>query len=71
MITTDAELMAAQARLQVIQSMLAHARRTLSPESFRAQSKGWLSEWERLEAEMREYLSVPPDGVPREPAGVK
>ena len=58
--------MAAQARVQVIQSMLAHGRRTLTEESFRAQSKGWLLEWERIEAEMREYLSSPLDALPVE-----
>ncbi len=61
MIANDAELMAAQARVQVIQAMLAHARRTLTPESFQDQSKGWLMEWERLETEIREYLSTPPE----------
>lgn len=60
MIANDTELMAAQARVQVIQSILAHGRRTLSPESFAAQSKGWLKEWDRLEADIRDYLSTPP-----------
>ena len=66
MVTNDTELMAAQARVQVIQSMLAHGRRSLTPESFAAQAKGWLMEWERLEGEMRSYLSTPgqPAGQP-------
>ena len=59
MIGNDSELMAAQARIQVIQAMLAHARRTLTPESFQAQAQGWLLEWERLQAEVKQYLSSP------------
>lgn len=70
MITNDTELMAAQARLQVIQSMLAHARKTLTGPSFAAQAKGWLQEWERLEAEMRDHLSSPVAGEPRTPATI-
>ena len=69
MITTDEELAAVQSRIQIIQAMLAHARRTLTPESFQAQSKGWLREWERLETELREYLSTPSVVPPRETAG--
>ena len=66
MIANDSELMAAQARIQVIQAMLAHARRTLTQESFRDQAQGWLLEWERLEAEVKQYLSSPeaPAGQP-------
>ncbi len=59
MITSDAELFAAQARVQVIQAMLAHARRTCTPETLRDQAKGWLAEWRRLDEEIREYLSTP------------
>ena len=49
MMTNDGELLAAQARVQVIQAMLAHARKTCTPESFQDQAKGWLAEWQRLE----------------------
>jgi len=59
MITSDVELLATQARVQVIQAMLAHARRTCTPESFQDQAKGWLAEWQRFEEDMREYLSTP------------
>lgn len=65
MIVNDSELLAAQARVQVIQAMLAHARRTCSPESFRDQAKGWLAEWHRLEGEIREYLSTPASATER------
>ena len=65
MISDDTQLMSAQARMQVIQAMLAHARHTLTPQSFQAQSKGWLREWDRLEADIRRYLSSMPDAVPR------
>ena len=58
--TSDSELIAAQARVQVIQAMLAHARRTCTPESFRDQAKGWLAEWQRLDDDIRGYLSTPP-----------
>ena len=59
MITNDAELLAAQARMQVIQAMLGHARKTCTPESFQDQAKGWLAEWQRLDEEIRAYLSTP------------
>ncbi len=59
MITSDSELLSAQARVQVIQAMLAHARRTCTPASFQDQAKGWLAEWQRLDEEIREYLSTP------------
>lgn len=63
MITNEAELMSVQARVQVIQAMLTHARRTLTAESYKAQSKGWLMEWERLEAEIRDYFQLEPGPV--------
>ena len=59
MMTNDVELLAAQARVQVIQAMLAHARTTCTPESFQDQAKGWLAEWQRLDEEIRVYLSTP------------
>ena len=59
MITNDSELLSAQARVQVIQAMLAHARGTCTPESFHDQAQGWLAEWRRLDEEIREYLSTP------------
>ncbi len=65
MISDDTQLMTAQARVQVIQAMLAHARQTLTPQSFQAQCKGWLTEWERIETDMRRYLSSMPDAVPQ------
>ena len=58
MIETDSDLMNAQARVQVIQAILANSRRTLSPESFAMQSSGWLKEWDRLEKDIREYLAT-------------
>jgi hypothetical protein len=69
-IKNDSELLAAQARIQVIQAMLAHARRTLTPESFAAQSKGWLMEWDRLEGDMRAYLSSPPEPLTSDLASI-
>jgi len=69
-IANDSELMAAQTRVQVIQGILAHGRRTLTSESFQAQSKGWLLEWERLDKEIRAYLSTPVASTMEE-AGVR
>ena len=59
MMTNDGELLAAQARVQVIQAMLAHARKPCTSESFQDQAKGWLTEWQRLDEEIRAYLSIP------------
>lgn len=59
MMMNDTELLAAQARVHVIQAMLAHARRTCTPESFQDQAQGWLAEWQRLEVDLRTYLSTP------------
>jgi hypothetical protein len=58
-IRDDEELLAAQARVQVIQAMLAHARRTCTPESYLDQTKGWMAEWVRLNEDIRTYLSSP------------
>ena len=59
MISNDIELMAAQARVQVIQGILPHSRKTLPPDDFSAQSSGWLREWDRIEADIRAYISSP------------
>ena len=59
MMTNDGALLAAQARVQVIQAMLVHARKTCTPESFQDQAQGWLAEWQRLDEEIRAYLSTP------------
>jgi hypothetical protein len=66
-IQNDADLMAAQARIQVIQSIRAHARRTLTPDSFLAQSKGWLQEWKKIEEDVRAYLSTPAEPEEAQP----
>ena len=58
-ITSDSELLAAQAGVQVIQAMLAHARRTCTPDSFQDQARGWLAESQRLDEGIRAYLSTP------------
>ncbi len=68
MIASDKELEAAQARVQAIQSVLAHTRRTMAPEDFALQSKGWLREWERLDAEIHQYLSTPAPTAQLKPA---
>jgi len=59
MITCDAELDAAQGKVRVIEALLAHTRRMMPQEDFELHAKGWLREWDRLEADIREYLSTP------------
>ena len=59
-ITNDSELLTVQARVQVVQAMLAHSRRTCTPETFQDQAKSWLNEWQRLDEDIRDYLSTPP-----------
>lgn len=66
MIANDAELAALQARVQVIQAVLAHTRRTLEPEDFEHQAKGWLLEWDGLETEIRAYLATPAPDLGRQ-----
>jgi hypothetical protein len=48
MIMNNTELLAAQTRAHVIQAMLAHTRRTCTPESFQDQAQEWLAEWQHL-----------------------
>jgi hypothetical protein len=66
MITNGSYLLNALASVQVIQAMLAHARRTCTRQSFEDQAKGWLAERARLDEESRQYLQrQPPPAVSR------
>jgi hypothetical protein len=63
MIRDDRELQQAQAKVLVCQSLLANARQTLPPEAFHAESSRWLTEWDRLDRDIRAYLTQLPEGA--------
>jgi hypothetical protein len=63
MIRDDRELQQAQAKVLVCQSLLANARQTLPPEDFEKEATRWLSEWDRLDREIRAYLTRLPEGA--------
>jgi len=60
-IANDKELEERQARLLVCQSMIAHARQTLPPDAFWKRCRHWMEEWDRLDDEIRGYLTTLPD----------
>jgi hypothetical protein len=60
MIRNDEELEQRQAKLLVCQSMLARARQTLPPDSFWKRARIWVEEWDRLDDEIRDYLTTLP-----------
>jgi hypothetical protein len=60
-ISNDKELEQRQARLLVCQSMIAHARQTLPPDTFWKRTRHWTEEWDRLDDEIRDYLTTLPD----------
>lgn len=61
MITNDQELQVTQNRIERLQSQLAHLRRLESnPANFRASASGFLAEIDRMQLEVREYLSLHP-----------
>jgi hypothetical protein len=57
MIQNDIELGAMQERIRLFENVLAEARRTYSPSNYQAMSEGYLLEIERMQAEIRAYLS--------------
>jgi hypothetical protein len=63
MIRDDRELQQAQAKVLVCQSLLANARQTLPPEAFHAEANRWLTEWDRLDRDIRAYLTRLPEGA--------
>jgi hypothetical protein len=63
MIRDDRELQQAQAKILVCQSLLANARQTLPPSEFEKEAARWLSEWDRLDREIRAYLTLLPEGA--------
>ncbi len=61
MIRNDQELKATQDRIAWFQSQLAHLRRVESkPANYRLASSGFLAEIDRMQLEVREYLSLLP-----------
>jgi hypothetical protein len=61
MIANDQELHAMLARIRVFQEQAAHLRITeATPENYRLSTSGFLAEIDRMQLEVREYLSVHP-----------
>ncbi len=58
MIQTDQEFQAALARIRHLQMQLAHRRKTeTNPTNCRPSASGFLAEIDRMQLEVREYLS--------------
>ncbi len=61
MIVTDQELKTAQGRIARFQEQVAHLRLVESnPANFHASASGFLAEIDRMQLEIREYLSMHP-----------
>ena len=61
MINDDQELEATLERIQHFQAQVRHLRKTeTNPTNYRLSSSGFLAEIDRMQLEVREYLSVPP-----------
>lgn len=61
-ITTDAELEATLDRIRHFQSQLVRLRQVeTDPVAYRLSASGFLAEVDRMQAAVREYLSVPAD----------
>jgi hypothetical protein len=61
MIANDQELHAMLARIRTFQEQVAHLRITeATPDGYRLSSSGFLAEIDRMQLEVREYLSVHP-----------
>ena len=61
MIRNDAELEVTQERILRFQRLLAQARQVESEANYRAMSAGFLSEIEKMQNEIRDYLSHLPE----------
>jgi hypothetical protein len=66
MIANDQELNVTLARIARFQEQVAHLRHTeTNPENYRGAVSGFLAEIDRMQLEVREYLSVhPAEAVP-------
>ncbi|MCI0487308.1 MAG: hypothetical protein L0229_12000 [Blastocatellia bacterium] len=63
MIQNDTELQATQERILLFERILAEARRTYSPSNYEAMAEGYLTEIDKMQAEVRDYLSRTPEPV--------
>ena len=61
MIQNDRELQATQERILRFERILAEARRTYSRTNYAAMAEGYLMEIEKMQAEIRAYLSCQPE----------
>ena len=60
MIRNDEELEATQERIRHFQAQLAHLRKTeTNRTNYRLSASGFISEIDRMQLEVREYLSTP------------
>ena len=61
MISTDQELNATLQRILQLQTQVAHLRRTeTNPSNYHLSASGFLAELDRMQLEVREYLSLHP-----------
>lgn len=61
MITNDQELEATQERIRRFQTQIAHLRKVeTSPLTYRLSASGFLSEVDRMQLEVRDYLTLHP-----------
>lgn len=63
MIQNDNQLQTTQERILLFERILAEARKTYSASNYPAMAEGYLSEIDRLRAEIRDYLSQTPARV--------
>jgi len=69
MINTDQELQVTLERIAYFQRQVAHLRNTeKNPVNYRLAVSGYLAEIDRMNLEVREYLSLLPDEMPTEAA---
>jgi hypothetical protein len=62
MIANDRELQISLERIARFQAQVTHLRNTESnPQNYHAAVSGFLAEIDRMQLEVREYLSLPPD----------
>ena len=61
MIANDHELQVTQERISRLQAQVCHLRRTeTNPANYHASASGFLAEIDRMQLEVREYLSLHP-----------
>ena len=64
MITNDKELEATQERIRHFQAQIAHLRKVeKSPLTYRLSAAGFLTEVDRMQLEVRDYLALHPSEV--------